>query len=174
MDEMKDVMRELKRLEQLEEKFDELSIFKDRQSVKGNEQKNATVEEHNKKGSAVPKRKTYDDQELELMITGYMHKIGVPVHIKGYNYLREAIKMWYNNPNIGITTNIYPTIARKYETEPKNVERAMRHAVELVWSRGNVEFLYKIFSYTIDPNKGKTTNSEFISMIADHIKHENS
>jgi sporulation transcription factor Spo0A len=113
--------------------------------------------------------KTYD---LENDVTNMIHEIGVPAHIKGYQYLREAIMMVVNDQEMlsSITKILYPSIAKKYQTTPSRVERAIRHAIEVAWSRGNMETLDSFFGYTISIGKGKPTNSEFIALIADKIR----
>lgn len=112
------------------------------------------------------------DRDLEKDVTDMIHEIGVPAHIKGYQYLREAIMLSVNNNEMlnSITKVLYPTIARKYETTPSRVERAIRHAIEVAWSRGRMETLDSLFGYTINTGKGKPTNSEFIALIADKIR----
>jgi sporulation transcription factor Spo0A len=114
-------------------------------------------------------QKTYD---LEKDVTNMIHEIGVPAHIKGYQYLREAIMMVVNDQEMlsSITKILYPTIAKKFQTTPSRVERAIRHAIEVAWSRGNMETLDSFFGYTISIGKGKPTNSEFIALIADKIR----
>jgi two-component system response regulator (stage 0 sporulation protein A) len=113
--------------------------------------------------------KTYD---LEKDVTSMIHEIGVPAHIKGYQYLREAIMMVVNDQEMlsSITKILYPSIAKKFQTTPSRVERAIRHAIEVAWSRGNMETLDAFFGYTISIGKGKPTNSEFIALIADKIR----
>ena len=110
--------------------------------------------------------------ELEVMITDIIHQIGVPAHIKGYHYLREAIMLAVNNPDIinAITKQLYPTVAKKFKTTPSRVERAIRHGIEVAWDRGNVDVLNSYFGYTIHIGRGKPTNSEFIAMIADKLR----
>lgn len=112
------------------------------------------------------------ERNLEKDVTEMIHEIGVPAHIKGYQYLREAIIMSVQDQGaIGAITKIlYPSIAKKYETSPSRVERAIRHAIEVAWSRGKMETLDGLFGYTIDSGKGKPTNSEFIALIADKIR----
>ena len=111
---------------------------------------------------------------LEEKVTEIIHEIGVPAHIKGYQYLREAIIMSVNDMEMlnSITKILYPEIAKKYQTTPSRVERAIRHAIEVAWSRGQVETVENIFGYTVNANKGKPTNSEFIAMIADKLRLE--
>lgn len=111
---------------------------------------------------------------LEKIVTNVMHELGVPAHIKGYAYLREAILMSINNMDIinSVTKDLYPTLARKYGTTPSRIERAIRHAIEVAWNRGKIETINKFFGYTISSAKGKPTNSEFIAMIADKLRLE--
>ena len=108
-------------------------------------------------------------ENLEALVTNIIHEIGVPAHIKGYQYLREAIMMVVNDIDIinQITKQLYPDIARKFKTTPSRVERAIRHAIEVAWGRGQTETVESIFGYTVSAAKGKPTNSEFIAMIAD-------
>lgn len=112
------------------------------------------------------------EHNLEKDVTDMIHEIGVPAHIKGYQYLREAIQMSVNDIDMlgSITKTLYPTIASKYQTTPSRVERAIRHAIEVAWNRGRMETLDALFGYTINTGKGKPTNSEFIALIADKIR----
>lgn len=109
---------------------------------------------------------------LEEDVTEIIHEVGVPAHIKGYQYLREAIIMSVNNMDMlnSITKILYPGIAKKFQTTPSRVERAIRHAIEVAWDRGDLETLQSYFGYTVSGIKGKPTNSEFISMIADRLR----
>lgn len=111
---------------------------------------------------------------LEEDVTNMIHEIGVPAHIKGYQYLREAIIMVVNDIEMinSITKILYPTIAKKFQTTPSRVERAIRHAIEVAWSRGKMDTIDELFSYTVHNGKGKPTNSEFIALIADKIRLE--
>ena len=113
-----------------------------------------------------------DEDNLQSVITSVIHDIGVPAHIKGYNYLREAIGLCIHDGEFinSITKMLYPTVARNYQTTSSRVERAIRHAIEVAWSRGREEVLTDLFGYTIDTNKGKPTNGEFIAMISDSIR----
>lgn len=113
-------------------------------------------------------------KNLEAEVTSIMHEIGVPAHIKGYQYLRDAILMVIKDLDIinSITKQLYPTIAREYNTTPSRVERAIRHAIEVAWSRGQVETIDALFGYTVSVGKGKPTNSEFIAMVADKLRLE--
>ena len=115
-----------------------------------------------------------DEDSLEALVTNVIHELGVPAHIKGYQYLREAIMMVINDIDIinQITKQLYPDIAKKYKTTPSRVERAIRHAIEVAWSRGEQQAVERIFGYTISAAKGKPTNSEFIAMIADKLRLE--
>jgi two-component system response regulator (stage 0 sporulation protein A) len=123
------------------------------------------------KANVVPLSK---GRNLDANITSIIHEIGVPAHIKGYQYLREAITMVYNNIEIlgGITKVLYPAIADRYKTTPSRVERAIRHAIEVAWTRGNIDSISFIFGYTINISKSKPTNSEFIAMVADKLRIE--
>ena len=109
---------------------------------------------------------------LEVRVTDVIHQIGVPAHIKGYQYLREAIMMAVDNMETvsAITKVLYPSIAKKFKTTSSRVERAIRHAIEVAWDRGDIETLQSYFGYTVSGVKGKPTNSEFISMIADRLR----
>lgn len=113
-------------------------------------------------------------KNLDANITSIIHEIGVPAHIKGYQYLREAITMVYNNIEIlgAITKTLYPAIAEKFKTTPSRVERAIRHAIEVAWTRGNIDSISYLFGYTINISKSKPTNSEFIAMVADKLRIE--
>ncbi|MBR4110721.1 MAG: sporulation transcription factor Spo0A [Clostridia bacterium] len=120
----------------------------------------------------VPAVKTMET--LEAQVTNLIHEVGVPAHIKGYQYLREAITLAVNDIDIinSITKMLYPTLARKFKTTPSRVERAIRHAIEVAWSRGKLDVNNSMFGNTISANKGKPTNSEFIAMIADKLRLE--
>lgn len=111
------------------------------------------------------------EPSLEAMVTDIIHEIGVPAHIKGYQYLREAILLTVNDMEIinAVTKALYPAVAKKFGTTPSRVERAIRHAIEVAWDRGDIETLQSIFGYTVSNVKGKPTNSECIAMIADSI-----
>ncbi|MDQ0220791.1 sporulation transcription factor Spo0A [Peribacillus cavernae] len=113
-------------------------------------------------------------KNLSANITSIIHEIGVPAHIKGYLYLREAITMVYNDIELlgSITKVLYPDIAKKYNTTASRVERAIRHAIEVAWSRGNIESISSLFGYTVSMSKAKPTNSEFIAMVADKLRLE--
>ena len=113
--------------------------------------------------------------ELETQVTKVIHQIGVPAHIKGYQYLRTAIMMTVNDNDIinSVTKILYPTVAKRYGTTSSRVERAIRHAIEVAWDRGDVDILNSYFGYTIQNSRGKPTNSEFIAMIADNLRLTN-
>ena len=108
---------------------------------------------------------------LEIIVTDIIHQIGVPAHIKGYHYLREAIIQSVNDKEMleSVTKLLYPAVAKKFATTPSRVERAIRHAIEIAWDRGDIDTLNSFFGYTINTGKGKPTNSEFIALIADKI-----
>jgi len=110
--------------------------------------------------------------DIETQVTKIIHKIGVPAHIKGYQYLRTAILMAIHDGDIinSVTKILYPSVAKKYDTTTSRVERAIRHAIEVAWDRGDVETLNSYFGYTIQNSRGKPTNSEFIAMIADNLR----
>ena len=112
------------------------------------------------------------EESLELRVTAIIHEIGVPAHIKGYQYLREAIRLAVEDMEVinAVTKVLYPTVAKKFATTPSRVERAIRHAIEVAWDRGDLETLQKYFGYTVSNAKGKPTNSEFIAMIADRLQ----
>ena len=122
--------------------------------------------------SAYEKKEDKAPQNLEADVTNIIHEIGVPAHIKGYQYLKEAIMMSVDDIEMlnSITKILYPTIAKKYQTTPSRVERAIRHAIEVAWSRGKMDTIDELFGYTIHNGKGKPTNSEFIALIADKIR----
>lgn len=148
----------------------EVFIERIRQMVKGSS------------GSMEKRRPNYTSQKslvtnnksLEAEITNIIHEIGVPAHIKGYLYLREAITMVVTNVELlsAVTKELYPNIAKKYNTTASRVERAIRHAIEVAWSRGKVDTINQLFGYTINTEKGKPTNSEFIAMVSDKLRLE--
>ena len=118
------------------------------------------------------KKEEKTEADLETDVTEIIHEVGVPAHIKGYQYLRDAIVMSVKDMDMlnSITKVLYPTIAKKYQTTPSRVERAIRHAIEVAWSRGKMDTLDDMFGYTINRGKGKPTNSEFIALITDRIR----
>ena len=111
---------------------------------------------------------------LQISITKMLHELGMPSHIKGYQYIREGITMVYDNPEIvgGITKELYPDIATKFDTTVSRVERAIRHAIEVSWNRGNWDFMEEVFGHSVDIDKAKPTNSEFIVTVADKLRLE--
>ncbi len=114
----------------------------------------------------------YIEQNLENDVTHILHEIGIPAHIKGYQYLRDAITMSVTDHEMlaSVTKILYPTIGKKHQTTPSRVERAIRHAIEVAWSRGKMDTIHELFGYTVSNGKGKPTNSEFIALIADKIR----
>lgn len=122
----------------------------------------------------IPRQEMKNEDSLEALVTNVIHEVGVPAHIKGYQYLREAIMLVVNDIDIinQITKQLYPEIAAKYHTTPSRVERAIRHAIEVAWGRGEQAAVENIFGYTVSASKGKPTNSEFIAMIADKLRLE--
>lgn len=119
-------------------------------------------------------RESYMERNLESDVTNIIHEIGVPAHIKGYQYLRDAIMMSVNDSEMlnSITKLLYPSIAKRHKTTPSRVERAIRHAIEVAWSRGKMDTIDDLFGYTVSNGKGKPTNSEFVALIADKIRLE--
>ena len=111
---------------------------------------------------------------LQISITKMLHELGMPSHIKGYQYIREGITMIYNDPNIigGITKELYPELASKFDTTVSRVERAIRHAIEVSWNRGNWDYMEELFGHSVDIDKAKPTNSEFIVTVADKLRLE--
>ena len=111
---------------------------------------------------------------LQISISKMLHELGMPSHIKGYQYIREAISMVYDNPEIvgGITKELYPTLAGKFDTTVSRVERAIRHAIEVSWNRGDWDLMEEIFGHSVDIDKAKPTNSEFIVTVADKLRLE--
>ncbi len=118
------------------------------------------------------KQRKRPEVNLEAMVTSVIHEIGVPAHIKGYQYLREAIKIAVNDMDVinAITKVLYPQVAKTFSTTPSRVERAIRHAIEVAWDRGDLDTLQRFFGYTVSNTKGKPTNSEFIALIADRLQ----
>ncbi len=135
--------------------------------VSGNNHRRSTTG-----GLAPPPTPVQHQLPLEEKITEMLHQIGIPAHIKGYQYLRKAIMMVVEDVDLlgSITKILYPSIAENFDTTPSRVERAVRHAIEVAWSRNNIEIIKKIFGYTIKTDKGKPTNSEFIAMLSDRLR----
>ena len=126
-------------------------------------------------GDTEPLDDTYmEKKSLETQVTDIIHEIGVPAHIKGYQYLRDAILLSVEDTEMlnSITKILYPTIAKRHQTTSSRVERAIRHAIEVAWSRGKMDTIDELFGYTVNNRKGKPTNSEFIALIADKIRLE--
>lgn len=128
--------------------------------VKGNKMQSQVIDLH--------------DHNIQISITKILHQLGIPSHIKGYQYIREAISLVYTNPNLigGITKELYPEIGHKYKTSVSRVERAIRHAIEVSWNRGDWSLMEEIFGHSVDIDKAKPTNSEFIVTIADKLRLE--
>lgn len=141
--------------------------------LKGSNQTSVIRPESIKEAKQPPSPENFQ-HSLEVEVTNIMHEIGIPAHIKGYQYLRDAIMMVVKDLDIinSITKQLYPSIARIYNTTPSRVERAIRHAIEVAWSRGKVDAIDSLFGYTVSIGKGKPTNSEFIAMVADKLRLE--
>ena len=151
--------------------FDHLSLIKKIRQIKNGKKEVDKKEFIKLDGNEEAKDKDY---RLEIVVTNIIHEIGVPAHIKGYQYLRDSIIMSVNNMDIlnSITKQLYPTIASMHDTTPSRVERAIRHAIEVAWNRGKMDTINELFGYGIQAGKGKPTNSEFIALIADKIRLE--
>lgn len=152
--------------------FDQNSLMKKIRQVKSGKR----TKEDGGKLISMEKEQTDTDMEyqLEVIVTNIIHEIGVPAHIKGYQYLRDSIMMAVTDMDIlnSITKQLYPTIAKMHKTTPSRVERAIRHAIEVAWNRGKMDTIHELFGYTIQSGKGKPTNSEFIALISDKIRLE--
>lgn len=148
----------VKRINQLDENMSEMFI----KDGSGNMKKSMAL------------RESLLNNDLEIDITNLIHEIGVPAHIKGYKYLRDAITLVVENMDLigAVTKELYPTIAEMNNTTPSRVERAIRHAIELSWNRGKLETINSLFGYTVQNDKGKPTNSEFIAIISDKLRLE--
>ena len=120
----------------------------------------------------LPDKRRQEKTNIEALVTSIIHEIGVPAHIKGYQYLREAIIIAVNDMDVinAITKVLYPQVAKTFQTTPSRVERAIRHAIEVAWDRGDLDTLQRFFGYTVSNTKGKPTNSEFIALIADKLQ----
>ena len=129
---------------------------------------------HERKNEEIVENVQIREDDLETRVTDMLHEIGIPANIKGYHYLRDAIMMAVEDMDVlnAITKVLYPTVAKKYKTTSSRVERAIRHAIEVAWSRGKLDTLDELFGYTVSNGKGKPTNSEFIALIADTIQLE--
>lgn len=156
-------------IELLIKRIREIKFFKP--TKQGN---NFLAKENKQQYIELSKDSSKKEENLEALVTNIIHEVGVPAHIKGYQYLREAIIMVVNDIDVinQITKSLYPKIAFKFNTTPSRVERAIRHAIEVAWGRGQQEAVENIFGYTISASKGKPTNSEFIAMIADKLRLE--
>ncbi len=156
-------------IEVLIQRIREIKFFKPGQAVN-----NFMTREPKQKYIDLSQKEENKEENLEALVTNVIHEVGVPAHIKGYQYLREAIMMVVNDIDVinQITKSLYPKIAYKFNTTPSRVERAIRHAIEVAWGRGQQEAVENIFGYTISAAKGKPTNSEFIAMIADKLRLE--
>ena len=150
----------------------EMDMIVDR--VKSVKSYNRRIPENKKFVDANEDKRQFMERNIESDVTAIIHDVGVPAHIKGYQYLREAIIMSVNDTEMlnSITKILYPTIAKKYQTTSSRVERAIRHAIEVAWNRGRMDTIDELFGYTINAEKGKPTNSEFIALIADKIRLE--
>lgn len=150
----------------------ETNMIADR--VKGVKSYNKRIPETKKIIGAGEDRKHFMERNIENDVTSIIHDVGVPAHIKGYQYLREAIIMSVNDNEMlnSITKILYPSIAKKFQTTSSRVERAIRHAIEVAWNCGRMDTIDELFGYTINAEKGKPTNSEFIALIADKIRLE--
>ncbi|MBO8463414.1 MAG: sporulation transcription factor Spo0A, partial [Firmicutes bacterium] len=133
------------------------------------------AESRNQKNTSyIQKNTKAQEHDLEIIVTNMIHEIGVPAHIKGYQYLRDSITMAVGDMDIlnSITKQLYPSIAKLHKTTPSRVERAIRHAIEVAWGRGKMDTIDELFGYTVNAGKGKPTNSEFIALISDKIRLE--
>lgn len=148
--------------------------IRDIKFYKSNQSNNFVSREVKPQYIEIPSQNAKSEDNLEALVTNVIHEVGVPAHIKGYQYLREAIMMVVNDIDVinQITKSLYPKIAYKFNTTPSRVERAIRHAIEVAWGRGQQDAVESIFGYTISASKGKPTNSEFIAMIADKLRLE--
>jgi len=160
--------------------FDNVSLINKIRHICAGEEKHYLIKQksvhinHQPEQPSTEFTKLPTEQELENNITLIIHDIGIPAHIKGYRYLRDSIILSIKDKSAidSVTKVLYPTIARMYESTPSRVERAIRHAIEVAWNRGNTDTLNNLFGYTISNGKGKPTNSEFIALIADKIRLE--
>lgn len=151
--------------------FDNEMVINRIKSTKGH---NSLRNAENRKVNVFENKKEYMERNLENDVTNMIHEVGVPAHIKGYQYLRDAIMMSVEDMDMlnAITKVLYPEVAKRYQTTSSRVERAIRHAIEVAWSRGKIETIEELFGYTVNHGKGKPTNSEFIALIADKIRLE--
>lgn len=144
------------------------------QPISSKETFNQTLSQPKASYIEISPEESKNEENLEALVTNIIHEVGVPAHIKGYQYLREAIMMVVNDIEVinQITKILYPSLAKKFKTTPSRVERAIRHAIEVAWARGQIDTMDSIFGYTVSASKGKPTNSEFIAMIADKLRLE--
>ena len=152
--------------------FDFEVFIKRMREISGIESENIIIRD--RKDSYTTSKTNFTGNNLESKITKIIHEIGIPAHIKGYLYLRESISLVIDDMDYlgAITKELYPNVADKFNTTPSRVERAIRHAIEVAWTRGNLDTINSFFGYTVDNNKGKPTNSEFIALIADKLRLE--
>ncbi len=152
----------------------EIFIERIRQTASEGNTNNTNVSEFKRQNLQARSSLVNNNRSLEAEITNIIHEIGVPAHIKGYLYLREAITMVIENIELlsAVTKELYPSIAKKFNTTSSRVERAIRHAIEVAWSRGKVDTINTLFGYTVNNDRGKPTNSEFIAMVADKLRLE--
>jgi two-component system response regulator (stage 0 sporulation protein A) len=152
----------------------EVFVKRIRQMVNKNIYSDDVKKTHNYNNNTESKTNT-EPVQMIVQITNIIHEIGIPAHIKGYMYLREAINMVVNDINLlsAVTKELYPSIGKQFNTTASRVERAMRHAIDVAWSRGQIDTINKIFGYTIRNEKGRPTNSEFIAMVADKLRLKN-
>lgn len=153
--------------------FDLGILAKRIQQLTGSGEENAPINKSNVIKSVL-KEEEGKKNDLEMDITNIIHEVGVPAHIKGYQYLRDAITMVVDDMDLlgAVTKELYPAIAKRNNTTPSRVERAIRHAIEVAWNRGRIETINSLFGYTVHNDKGKPTNSEFIAIIADKLRLE--
>lgn len=151
--------------------FDQNMLLNRIKSLRMRRELKVTNAKHGKENA---KKIPYIERSLETDVTNIIHEVGVPAHIKGYQYLRDAIIFSVGDIEMlsSVTKILYPTIAKKHQTTPSRVERAIRHAIEIAWSRGKMDTIDELFGYTVNNGKGKPTNSEFIALIADKIRLE--
>ena len=152
--------------------FDNNMVLTRIKQIRGDLHNTKVFENH--RVSTYESKDDYKERYLESDVTNINHEIGVPAHIKGYQYLRDAIMMSVNDSEMlnSITKLLYPSIAKRHKTTPSRVERAIRHAIEVAWSRGKMDTIDELFGYTVSNGKGKPTNSEFVALIADKIRLE--
>ncbi|MDR1466935.1 MAG: sporulation transcription factor Spo0A [Oscillospiraceae bacterium] len=153
----------------LADRISSLTSFADKESFSAYPTNNTSFNAPTKNVLSNP---SFNNQSMEMRVTEILHQIGVPAHIKGYQYLRESIIVSVETPAIinAVTKELYPTVAKEFSTTPSRVERAIRHAIEVAWDRGDIDVLNSYFGFTIHGGRGKPTNSEFIAMISDKLR----